>query len=249
MPCTRWLARAAHLLKEGLQLGAVDQSDVAPLRKVLCLVGEAARGDHNPAGGAFGRDEHASQTSSSDPAKADHFPRAIKDQAKRDEIRARLLAVLAEAEANAKAQAEKGSAAAAPPAGQMARGQREATDVEEFGRFVAQAIREDFVPMARGCAKDLASRRPDAGGIALMAVEVLGDAKIGGVANSAEIVELKQDRIVVDEQRRTSLPGVWAGGDCVYGGEDLTVSAVQDGKLAALSIDKALAIDKFSRSA
>ena len=37
---------------------------------------------------------------------------------------------------------------------------------------------------------------------------------------------------------RTSLPGVWAGGDCVFGGEDLTVSAVQDGKLAALSIDR-----------
>ena len=34
-------------------------------------------------------------------------------------------------------------------------------------------------------------------------------------------------------ERRTSLPGVWAGGDCVAGGEDLTVSAVQDGKLAA----------------
>ena len=28
----------------------------------------------------------------------------------------------------------------------------------------------------------------------------------------------EQDRIVVDEERRTSLPGVWAGGDCVYGG-------------------------------
>ena len=55
-----------------------------------------------------------------------------------------------------------------------------------------------------------------------------------------EIVELKQDRIVVDEERRTSLPGVWAGGDCVFGGEDLTVSAVQDGKVAALSIDRFL---------
>jgi len=57
---------------------------------------------------------------------------------------------------------------------------------------------------------------------------------------SAEIVELKQDRIVVDEERRTSLAGVWAGGDCVFGGEDLTVSAVQDGKVAALSIHKFL---------
>ena len=47
-------------------------------------------------------------------------------------------------------------------------------------------------------------------------------------------------RIAVDEEGRTSLIGVWAGGDCVAGGDDLTVSAVEDGKIAALSIDRAL---------
>ena len=30
---------------------------------------------------------------------------------------------------------------------------------------------------------------------------------------------------------RTSLAGVWAGGDCTGRGEDLTVRAVEDGKL------------------
>ena len=50
----------------------------------------------------------------------------------------------------------------------------------------------------------------------------------------------KDGRILVDEQRRTSAPGVWAGGDCVYGGDDLTVGAVEDGKQAARSIDAAL---------
>jgi dihydropyrimidine dehydrogenase (NAD+) subunit PreT len=60
------------------------------------------------------------------------------------------------------------------------------------------------------------------------------------LADTAEIVDVRQDRIVVDEERKTSLPGVWAGGDCVHGGADLTVSAVQDGKLAALSIDRFL---------
>jgi dihydropyrimidine dehydrogenase (NAD+) subunit PreT len=57
------------------------------------------------------------------------------------------------------------------------------------------------------------------------------------LADTAQILDLKQDRILVDDERRTSLRGVWAGGDCVAGGSDLTVSAVQDGKLAALSID------------
>ena len=60
------------------------------------------------------------------------------------------------------------------------------------------------------------------------------------VAQSTDIVELKDGRIVCDDERKTSLPGVWAGGDCVFGGEDLTVSAVQDGKVAALSIDRFL---------
>jgi dihydropyrimidine dehydrogenase (NAD+) subunit PreT len=60
------------------------------------------------------------------------------------------------------------------------------------------------------------------------------------LAGTAELVDVNQDRIVVDEERKTSLPGVWAGGDCVHGGADLTVSAVQDGKLAALSIDRFL---------
>jgi dihydropyrimidine dehydrogenase (NAD+) subunit PreT len=53
-------------------------------------------------------------------------------------------------------------------------------------------------------------------------------------------VELKDGRIVVDSERRTSLEGVWAGGDCVHGGQDLTVSAVEDGKQAARSIAAAL---------
>jgi glutamate synthase (NADPH/NADH) small chain len=58
------------------------------------------------------------------------------------------------------------------------------------------------------------------------------------LAGTGELIELRDGRIAVDAERKTSLAGVWAGGDCVYGGEDLTVSAVQDGKLAAISIDK-----------
>jgi glutamate synthase (NADPH/NADH) small chain len=57
---------------------------------------------------------------------------------------------------------------------------------------------------------------------------------------SREVVELEGGRIAVDAERRTSLPGVWAGGDCVAGGKDLTVAAVEDGKRAALSIDRHL---------
>jgi dihydropyrimidine dehydrogenase (NAD+) subunit PreT len=50
---------------------------------------------------------------------------------------------------------------------------------------------------------------------------------------------LDDGRIAVDEARRTSLPGVYAGGDCTAG-DDLTVIAVQDGKLAAEAIHRQL---------
>ena len=50
----------------------------------------------------------------------------------------------------------------------------------------------------------------------------------------------KRGKILVDQTQATSMPGVWAGGDCVLGGDDLTVSAVQHGKIAATAIDRAL---------
>ena len=42
---------------------------------------------------------------------------------------------------------------------------------------------------------------------------------------------------------------MWAGGDCVRGGDDLTVTAVQHGKLAAHSIDRFLAGWKQTQAA
>jgi glutamate synthase (NADPH/NADH) small chain len=54
-----------------------------------------------------------------------------------------------------------------------------------------------------------------------------------------DLLQLKNGRIAVDADRKTSLAKVWAGGDCIEG-PDLTVSAVQDGKLAAHAIDRFL---------
>ncbi|KGF69845.1 dihydropyrimidine dehydrogenase [Hoeflea sp. BAL378] len=53
-------------------------------------------------------------------------------------------------------------------------------------------------------------------------------------------IELEKGRIRVSAERRTSHPKIWAGGDCVAGGDDLTVVSVEDGKIAAESIHKAL---------
>ena len=61
-------------------------------------------------------------------------------------------------------------------------------------------------------------------------------------AGSAGSFEQVDGRLVVDETRQTSCPGIWAGGDCIAGGDDLTVSAVQDGKVAANNIHQALSL-------
>jgi glutamate synthase (NADPH/NADH) small chain len=60
----------------------------------------------------------------------------------------------------------------------------------------------------------------------------------GPLANSD--ITLEKGRISVDADRKTGHAKVWAGGDCVAGGEDLTVASVEDGKIAAESIHKTL---------
>ncbi len=54
-----------------------------------------------------------------------------------------------------------------------------------------------------------------------------------------EAPRIENGRIAVDETGLTSLARVWAGGDCTAGA-DLTVAAVQDGKIAAIAIHEML---------
>lgn len=67
---------------------------------------------------------------------------------------------------------------------------------------------------------------------------------IGQTFLAADLAEaglkMQSGRIVIDVDGKTSLSNVWAGGDCVHGGEDLTVAAVADGRDAAIAIDLAL---------
>jgi dihydropyrimidine dehydrogenase (NAD+) subunit PreT len=64
---------------------------------------------------------------------------------------------------------------------------------------------------------------------------------IGQKLNGApEAVKVEGGKIVVDDAGRTSVAGVWAGGDCASGGEDLTVTAVAEGRDAAMDINQSL---------
>jgi len=57
---------------------------------------------------------------------------------------------------------------------------------------------------------------------------------------AAASIALDGGRIRVDDEGRTSMAKVWAGGDCVNAGDDLTVTAVAQGRDAAESIHRAL---------
>ena len=52
--------------------------------------------------------------------------------------------------------------------------------------------------------------------------------------------KLERGRIKTDEEGRTSSKHIWAGGDCTNSGDDLTVTAVAQGRDAAESINRVL---------
>ena len=60
------------------------------------------------------------------------------------------------------------------------------------------------------------------------------------LSGAPEGLALAGGKIAVTGAGRTSVPGVWAGGDCAAGGEDLTVTAVAEGRDAAEDIHAAL---------
>ena len=63
---------------------------------------------------------------------------------------------------------------------------------------------------------------------------------IGQKLERREELVLAGGKIEVDAEGRTSMQKVWAGGDCATGGEDLTVTAVAQGRDAAESINRVL---------
>lgn len=65
---------------------------------------------------------------------------------------------------------------------------------------------------------------------------------IGQKLNTDNLDGLSTERgkIIINDQFQASQPGIFAGGDAIKSGEDLTVQAVEDGKQAAHAIDSFL---------
>ena len=63
---------------------------------------------------------------------------------------------------------------------------------------------------------------------------------IGQTLEGDGLPELEGRKIKVSDAGRTSVKGIWAGGDCASGGDDLTVTAVAEGRDAAMDIHATL---------
>ncbi|MCX7567829.1 NAD(P)-dependent oxidoreductase [Sulfitobacter sp. F26169L] len=63
---------------------------------------------------------------------------------------------------------------------------------------------------------------------------------IGQTLSGSGLPALEGRKIAVDERGRTSIEGIWAGGDCAAGGDDLTVTAVAEGRDAAMDMHAVL---------
>jgi len=60
------------------------------------------------------------------------------------------------------------------------------------------------------------------------------------LAGAPDVLALEGRKIKISATGRTSVDGIWAGGDCASGGDDLTVTAVAEGRDAAEDIHAAL---------
>ncbi|MEP2892439.1 NAD(P)-dependent oxidoreductase [Tateyamaria sp.] len=63
---------------------------------------------------------------------------------------------------------------------------------------------------------------------------------IGQTLEGEALPALERGKIAVTNAGRSSIDGVWAGGDCATGGDDLTVTAVAEGRDAAMDIHTVL---------
>jgi len=71
----------------------------------------------------------------------------------------------------------------------------------------------------------------------MTAIDAAVQAKLLG---APEGLEIAGGKIAVTGAGRTGAEGIWAGGDCASGGDDLTVTAVAEGRDAAEDIHATL---------
>ena len=103
------------------------------------------------------------------------------------------------------------------------------------GDHAGQAVAVRFARQARGADGRWAATGEHQTLAADMVLKAIGQ-KLDAALLAGTGLLLQGGRIAADDDGRTGLAGLYAGGDCRLGGRDLTVEAVQDGKRAAHAI-------------
>jgi len=70
-----------------------------------------------------------------------------------------------------------------------------------------------------------------------MVIKSLGQKAYEGMLADIQGLQTKWGRVVVNEDFQTTVPKLFAGGDCINGGKE-TVNGVADGRNAAIGIHK-----------
>ncbi|TXH70168.1 MAG: NAD(P)-dependent oxidoreductase [Thiothrix sp.] len=96
-------------------------------------------------------------------------------------------------------------------------------------------IRFAYTQLEEGRLKQLSESFELAADMVLRAIGQNFDSNHG-----VEGLAMQSGKILTDENGKTNVAKVWAGGDCRFGGKDLTVEGVQHGKLSALDIHRSL---------
>ncbi|MCB1337894.1 MAG: NAD(P)-dependent oxidoreductase [Maritimibacter sp.] len=99
---------------------------------------------------------------------------------------------------------------------------------------VPRAISANSITVARTATKD--GKLVTTGEETILPADQVLVAIGQALGSTPEVLRFEGGKIAVTGAGRTSLAGIWAGGDCATGGDDLTVTAVAEGRDAAEDI-------------
>jgi len=101
-------------------------------------------------------------------------------------------------------------------------------------KYIQEAVRNDFFPLARKCYADMGARTPDGGGSVVLAFDIVGNANIGGIVEQVDVLgkSTLRDPEFVDCMRQSFLSVTFpppAGGGMVEVEYPIIFSAGDEG--------------------
>jgi hypothetical protein len=154
----------------GVLLFLVTRSDTTTARSSASTSAPGSTPDPGPPASPVAPTSPAPSTIAAPSTPSTEKARA--DRAQRDELRRRIYQAF-------------GEPAPEPPSAPHHATAAEERDIDH--EYIERHIREDFVPLGRQCYGAAAEKNPELAGRLVMTLRVVGDEKVGGIVESAEI--------------------------------------------------------------